>query len=570
MNPLVRGLFEQFVETEELKQLREDDAFELFAASLCIPAGLLAQAPLTDFRLDPSTPGVDVAVMELNGQLIRDAEDMHEVAGDSARIECRLHFLQAKRTPSVSSNEMLGAIDIVKRFLDGRRFAGYPALDSLSVALSELYRDYAAKLTSSPTVEVRFVTTASGAATGAEEVQARRAGGESDLAALGHVGEVVVEVWGGDNLHSAWQRKHNANNVDISLYKQLNLPGMPGIDQAILGIASLAELFKMLVDGSGELDERVFYDNVRGFQGPGNRVNHRIIETVSSGPSELLPVLNNGITIVAEKYSPLPGDSMSLSGYQIVNGCQTSHCLYLAGKEFDDAKAARTFVPVRVVVTKDQDVKSSIILATNSQTHVDETQLVALTGFQKKLEDFYRLDSAGVGLHYERRPGQYHEQPIPKTRIVSIQDQLRSMAAVTLKLPHVAARYPSRLFDEVKDEVFVDGHELQPYLASSFSAYRLENAFRTGLDPKFKPARYHMLMASAVLVLGHTFSALNSKSAASEAESLMEQLAKADQVALFREAGAKIIEVAGGELPTRDRLKGKPFTTELISALVRK
>lgn len=570
MNPLVRGLFDQFIETEELKSLREDDAFELFAASLCIPDGVLAQAPLSDFRLDPGTPGVDVALMELNGQLIRDAEDMHEVARDSARIECRLHFVQAKRTSGVDSDEVLGAIEVVKRFLNGERFQRYPALDNLSVALGELYRDYAAKLTSSPAVEFRYVTTAGSSSVGAEDVQRRRGTGEADLSSLGHVGEVSVEIWGGDKIHSSWQRKHNANRVDISLYKQLNLPGMPGIDQAILGIASLSELFKMLVDGSGELDERVFYDNVRGFQGAANRVNHRIIETVSSGQSDLLPVLNNGITIVAEKYAPLPGDSMSLSGYQIVNGCQTSHCLYLAGKDFDEAKAARTFVPVRVVVTTDQDVKTSIILATNSQTHVDENQLVALTGFQKKLEDFYKLDSAGVGLHYERRPGQYHEQAIAKTRIVSIQDQLRSIAAVTLRLPHVAARYPSRLFDEVKEDVFVDGHELLPYVASSFAAYRLENAFRTGLDPKFKPARYHMLMASTILVLGHAFSPLYSKSAASEAASLIEKLAKADQVELFRAAGAKIMELAGGDLPTRDRLKGKPFTTELISALVRK
>lgn len=567
MNPLVRGLFQQFIDSDELSSLSEADAFELFSASLALPSAIISQAPLTDFRLDPGTPGVDIALLEVNGQLVRDVNDMEEIASESARLDVGLQFIQAKQSPNVSTPELLNSGDVIKRVLNGEEFSGYPLLGHLSKALSELYRNHASKLSGSPSVEFRFVTTAPAAAIADASVESRRSSVEAELRSMGHLGEVSVEVWGGDNLHAAWQRKNNANHVDITLSKQLNLPGMPGIDQAILGIASLSELFKMLVDSDGNLDERVFYDNVRGFQGVANPVNDRIIETASGQHSDLLPVLNNGVTVVAEKYAPLPGDSMSLSGYQIVNGCQTSHCLYLASKGFTDDRSTRTFVPVRVVVTSEEDVKSRIILATNSQTHVDENQLVALTEFQKKLEDYYRLDLANVGLHYARRPGQYHDQKIPKTRIVSIQDQLRSLAATTLRLPHVAARYPNRLFEEVKESAFVDGHQLSPYAASSLAAYRLENAFRTGLDPKFKVARYHVLMAYTIQALGRPFSALSSKNAEKDARTLIARLNQADQPRLFRSASDVIVRVAGGTMPTRDRLKGYRFTNELIAEL---
>lgn len=568
MNPLISGLFQQFIESEELESLSEDDSFELFSASLALPAGLVSQAPLTDFRLDPGTPGVDVVVLEVNGQLVRDVADIEEVAQSSARLDVVLQIVQVKRSSSIDSTQILNTGDVAKRFLNGEEFAGFPALGHLSEALSVAYSKFASKLFSSPIVELRFITTAPAASTREPLVEGRRKGLESELQELGHVGDAVVEIWGADDLHAAWQRKHNANEVDISLSKQINLPKMPGVDQAILGIASLTELFKMLIDNDGNLDERVFYDNVRGFQGISNRVNDRIIETVTGPQSDLLPVLNNGVTVVAQKYSPLPGDAISLTGYQIVNGCQTSHCLYLASKEFEDDRSSRTFVPLRVVVTKDDDVKSQIILATNSQTQVEETQLVALTNFQKKLESYYELDQLKVGLRYERRPGQYHDLSIPKTRIVSIQDQLRYLAATVLKVPHVAARYPTRLFEEVKEDAFVDGHHLSPYVASGLAAYRLENAFRTGLDPSFKAVRYHLLMVYCIQALGRPFSSLASKTAEKDSKTLIARLNQGDQPSLFREAGELIVAVSGGELPTRDRLKGPRFTSELTASLL--
>src|SRR5699024_12879175 len=113
---------------------------------------------------------------------------------------------------------------------------------------------------------------------------------------------------------------------------------MPGIDQAILGVASASELLKMVTDESEQLDERVFYENVRGFQGSNNPVNDAMLETMHGDDSALLMVLNNGVTVVADSYTPKPGDADSLSGYQIVSGCQTTNCLYLSSEYFESKR----------------------------------------------------------------------------------------------------------------------------------------------------------------------------------------------------------------------------------------
>src|SRR3546814_10550388 len=134
---------------------------------------------------------------------------------------------------------------------------------------------------------------------------------------------------------------------------------MLGVDGAVLGIVPRSELFKMISIGD-VIDERSVYDNVRGFQGESNAVNARIMDTMTSSAASLLPILNNGITVVADRFSALPGDAYSLAGYQIVNGCQTSHSLFFAARQVGFEEAEQTFVPMRVVATQDEDRQSVV------------------------------------------------------------------------------------------------------------------------------------------------------------------------------------------------------------------
>lgn len=567
MNPLLQGLFKEFCTAEGLEKVsKEPAAFELFATTLILPNDLLTQAEKTDFLLDPGTVGVDIVAFELNGRLVWDVSDVVDICEATKRIDASIHFVQAKQSNSISSAEILNVGDTVRRFLENEPFPQFPKLNNLSDAFRYLFDNYASSLKSRPMVFISFATTASRASTKDGIVLQRATSIEKQLDNLGFVEKTQVHILGADELHNLWNRKFHSKEVEIQLEKHVNLPKMPGVNQAILGVISVSELLKLVESSAHSLDERVFYDNVRGFKGEDNPVNRQIMETLRSSERALLPVLNNGVTVVAASYAPKPGDAVAVSDYQVVNGCQTSHCLHLS-RDLLGIHASSIYVPIRLVVTDDEEVATRIIRATNSQTEVQENDLVALTKFQKTLEDYYNFDAHNLGLKYERRSGQFYSKNVTKTRIVTINDQMRAAAAVLLDNPHTAARFPTRLYAEIGGSIFREGQTPVAYLACAYAAYRIENAFRTGLDPNFKPARYHILMAYKYQTLGGTLAPLHLKKSEEQSRRMITELKRRNHVDLFRSAADLVVKAGGGQMPTPDRLKRQQFTQELLEEL---
>lgn len=568
MDPLIKGLLKEFCSSFELEAMPESDAFELFVGNLLLPSGLLEQVEQSDLLLDPGTLGIDIALLEINGELITSAEDVDIVCERKRSLDIILHLLQAKSSTSVDSTEILNFGASAKMVLEKRVPPQFSKLVDLSTALHRVYESYAGKLRDLPQVNLSFVTTASESSLNDPIALERAEEVRQTIAELSFVGTVTTTIYGAKGLYEAARRKNHANQADIILEKSLNLPKMPDIDQAILGVATLSELLKLIRNEDGTLNEPVFYDNVRGFKGDDNPVNRQIVETLASPDRALLPVLNNGVTVVATSYAPKPGDAVTLSGYQIVNGCQTSHCIHIAASAIEDLDAVH--VPIRIVVTENQDIATRIIRATNSQTAVNDSDLVALTNFQKRLEDYYSQDQMHVGLTYERRSGQFYFKTVTRTRIVTISEQMRAIAATFLSLPHLAARYPQHLYEEVGGrEVFEEDHRLAPYVASAYAAYRLENAFKGSLDADYKPIRYHLLMACKYQILGGHSAKLNARAIDAQSKDLAEALKGNDYINIFRSSAEEILRLAGGQLPTRDRLKGARFTQEVVNAFSR-
>jgi hypothetical protein len=110
-----------------------------------------------------------------------------------------------------------------------------------------------------------------------------------------------------------------------------------------------------------------------------NAVNLKIEETLKSDNPHLFSVLNNGVTIVANEIK-ISGDKCTLFDFQIVNGCQTSNILY-QNRILDTLSNMN--IPIKLIVTTDDDIKSKITVSTNSQTAVKKEQLSAMTDFQK-------------------------------------------------------------------------------------------------------------------------------------------------------------------------------------------
>ena len=84
------------------------------------------------------------------------------------------------------------------------------------------------------------------------------------------------------------------------------------------GIIPFKEYKKIIMDDGDSL-RPVFDDNIRDFLG-NNPVNIEITNTLQNLNINSFCMLNNGITIIADKIQ-ITGQKTTLTDYQIVNGC---------------------------------------------------------------------------------------------------------------------------------------------------------------------------------------------------------------------------------------------------------
>ena len=90
------------------------------------------------------------------------------------------------------------------------------------------------------------------------------------------------------------------------------------------------------------------------------------------------------MTVICKELSNI-GNKFTLTDYQIVNGCQTSHVIFNNKNDIINGLQ----LPIKLIETEDDETVNRIIKATNRQTEVSDEQLIALNEFHRKLEAFY-------------------------------------------------------------------------------------------------------------------------------------------------------------------------------------
>lgn len=100
----------------------------------------------------------------------------------------------------------------------------------------------------------------------------------------------------------------------------------------------------------------------------------------------------------------------------------------------------------------------------------------------------------------------------------------------------------------------------------AFALYKLEYLFRNGkLESKYKPARFHILLAARLLSAAEALPPMNSRDMEKYCKPLMEMLwdsAKADD--LLAQAVKVVDDVAAGSFD-RDKIRTESFTKNVIA-----
>lgn len=434
--------------------------------------------------------GIDGIGIIVSGIMINTIEEIEDLLDRSGNIsEVKFIIIQAKTSSSFNGADMLNFGDGVLDF-----FAEEPQLvrnDFIKkkAEIVEFIIDKAARI-NKMIIELFYVTT--GQWLNDVNLTAKINKIVGDIKALNLFKQIKFNPVGANEIQKYYRQSKEKVSATINFPNRVVMPDIKGINESYTGTLNLTEYLKLIEDELGNIRRSVFYDNVRDYQGE-NDVNESISSTLRSNNSDRLAVLNNGVTIVAKKVSVARHD-FTLEDYQIVNGCQTSHVIYYNKDNIDNEK---TNLPVKIIITEDEEVISDIIIANNSQTEVKKEELMALSDFQKKLELFYNsIEESKRKLFYERRSKQYDAVPnIEKVRIVTISSQIKSFASMYLDRPNLASRFYGKLLEQLSESAFVANHQPMPYYTSAFALYKLEFYFRNkSLDSRFRKFRFHMLM----------------------------------------------------------------------------
>lgn len=455
--------------------------------------------------------GIDIAAIIVNGKIMTDPSDVADAIEDRDENAVRVCFIQCKTAEKYDTK-------LISKFLHGvERMAtlvGHGRLDELEAGIAPVGNILRAVIDviekfDTPIIpcELYYVTTS----VNSTEALGRESQITDAIKRIRDLGlfqsDLAPNYHGKNDINERVAEASGPQNVKIEFAKKETIPLMDGVDQAYIGLLPVREFLKIISDGQ-KIRPGIFDDNVRLYQGDVNPVNQQISATLRSASRNRFPFLNNGVTLVARKMSSTM-ETFVLSGYQIVNGCQTSHEIYEWARdeglipESDagcDIDVSDLWVPVKLICTTSTDVLEDITVATNRQTPIAATDIQASNSLAKEVEEFF-AQSGNEGLRYARQGAFSSEKyDVPRLRVVETADLNRAVAACAFGESSVAIGQPNTL---KKEDSYVWGNNpVQIYYFAAWIVYKVERYFARANSPTvLKPAKYHIAMMVAATVL---------------------------------------------------------------------
>lgn len=565
MDRITRQLVKELVTTQEIKSTKESENFELF-----VNYSVVSDEYNRTFNLEEVTigsgldTGIDGLAIVVNGTMIDSTDEIDNLLESNGFLDVTYIFIQSKTSSSFDTSEIRTFSDGVKDF-----FRECPTLPRNSDIqkfsdISNYIIDNAQAFKTNPLCKLYFVTTGTYIKDD-QNIESVRTNTIRDLNDYNLFEEVDFKLLGANELGKLYRKSKNPISAKFTFSNKVTLDDIKSIPQAYYGILPFSEFKKLIVDDNDKI-ANVFDDNVRDFQGNANSVNSKISETLDSDNPFLFSVVNNGITIVANEIKT-SGNTFTINNYQIVNGCQTSNVLF-EHRHSDKIKSLN--IPIRLIETKIDKIKSNITVSTNNQTPIKPEQLSAMSDFQKNLEYYYKSIDGDGKLYYERRSKQYNSDPsVIKRRIITTQIQIKSFSSMFRNDPHLVTSHFGAIVKKLgvlKSGVFEKDHQYGTYYLAGLSFYRLDSLFNANtIDTKYRKVKFFVLMLFRMLSSSEDIPPLNSQRKVEKYCTPIISILN-DQVKtleLFLKA-ITIIDNSGIDINDKQYIKSKGITDKLI------
>jgi len=509
MDRIIKGYVKNFV-TQFGLEFKENNINELFEnfTTFCLVSNKLINDNLDNNAIIATNTkkykGIDNIAFIISGKIITNIIELEEIFENTGYVDVLLVAIQSKISEKFDNNEITNLLDTFSDFI--KDDPQYPLTDEAKLIHEMLIyvKDNMSKIN-------KFDTTLYYATTGIwiddAVIQATITSKKEQIIKEGIFknGDVNIEIIDKNNLMKLFDKINQPSKAEFVFKEKSSISfEKEKIKEAYFGLLPFNEYKKILIDEESDKIRNLFYDNVRDNLG-NNDVNNDIAKTLQEKKFDFFPLLNNGVTIVAEKNSG-SGNKFILENFQIVNGCQTSNKLY----EFRRIDGIENLlIPIKLIITSDEVLKNQITIATNNQTEIKEEQLVALTEFQKGLEEFYNIMSneKTIKLYYERRVNQYAgNSSIMKKSIVDLREQIKTFVAVFYEEPHNSSGYFGKIFKEYNNKLFIKQHSCEPYYLCGLMQYVFKDFInKKQIDRKYNKARYHLFMLYRKIVETEAF-----------------------------------------------------------------
>lgn len=564
MDRITTSLLKKFISDYSLESLHEDTAFEYFTSylvtSLHYEETFEPSDIVTGSGQDNAIDGLSIII---NGSLAIEPEEVDDMASSSTYLDVNFIFIQSERSASFDMQKIghfgFGVVDL---FTEDSKIKKNEFIQIKKRIIDRIYENSSKFKNYKPKIDLYYITT--GKWVNDNNLLQRSKSVESDLIETNLFSSVEFKFIDADAIQSINRKVNASASIEIKMQNFIVLPEVKEIDQSYIGYLSSEEFLKLLSNNEGNINQSIFYDNVRDWQEL-NSVNKEITETIQSiNDQSYFHLLNNGVTIVADKIIP-SGIKFYLEDYQIVNGCQTSYAI------FENKGYIRSCVtiPVRLIGTKNPEIKNKIIKATNRQTPISDEMLYALSELPKKLEQYFVTFLGNGKLYFERRPKQYsRDDSVEKIRVINLQTLVRSFASFYLLVPHQTTRNYKALLKANNEVIFNKNNVLEMYYLCCYGYYKLEKMFRKKtIDSKFKPARWHILMCFIKSQYKEKLPTFNSHDMSRLCEQLVKVLNNDGECDKEFLKCVDIIKDAAKDNYDRDNIRTEPFTKSVLSKI---
>ena len=438
----------------------ESDQFQIFSLFQILREHDIEPEDIVSGVVDGSDDlGIDAIYSFINGRIIGEVDDLERDFGDN--WEPCIKIIQIKKEGTFSETTIIKLKDGLEHTFD---FDGVPGNNTKLKNRLEVLRalwDKWRGATNATDIKVEVYYISLGRKKQINSKIPERIEGIVEFLKSVGIKNPQFSLVGSEDLYSLlYARKYSKDleAIDSVDYSSDHSKGVKGYILIVDG----NKFFEFIKGDNGKIDDGIFEENVRDYQGDGKQVVKNIKNTVESDEKRSnFWCMNNGVTILASRAVRQKRTNFGLSNYQIINGCQTSYSIYEALSE-SDGTIENFEIIVRLIETNDDATAIDIIQATNSQVPIETTAIKAQENVHRAIED--SLKSGNNAFYYERRKNFYRRQRVVEiSRIIEPKKLFQIVWSVYFQKPNSARRNPTANFNKHHDEVFQESYEFIHY-----------------------------------------------------------------------------------------------------------